>query len=157
MACGGSSASSESSAASSEALSARSSSSAAASMKYELSGADLGRHGTVVVLNKDTDMPVEKNLYRIPAGKYTVITSNERLTSIFIIKDEVGVEDGNDEYPETLQYVGEEYDLTSGSNDFGSRAKEEVTIEVAADESILLPEDTDNIVVEEKFFEEKFC
>lgn len=144
-ACGGSSASSASSASASVA----SSSQAAAGVQYELSGATLGEYGTVVVLNKDTDMPVEKNLYKLPAGKYKVTTTNSKLTSFFIVKDEVGIEEGNDDYPETLQYVGEEYDLTAGTNDFGGRAKKEVTIEIASDESILLPTDTDSIIAEE--------
>lgn len=140
-ACGGSSTSSKSSAASSEA--------APVAMKYELNGADLGEYGTAVILNKDTDMPVEKHLYKIPEGKYKVTTTNDKLTSFFIVKDEVGIEEGNEDYPENLQYVSEEYDLTAGSNDFGGRAKKEVTIEIASDESISLPTDKDIIIVEE--------
>ncbi|MBQ9041792.1 MAG: hypothetical protein IJ111_03165 [Eggerthellaceae bacterium] len=138
-----------SNAASSASSSSSGSSETAIAAKYELSGAELGKYGTAVVLNKDTDMPVEKRLYKLPAGKYTVTTTNDKLSSFFIVKDEVGIEEGNEVYPETLQYVGEEHLLTAGTNDFGGHAKKEVTIEIAADESILLPTDKDTIVAEE--------
>ena len=148
--CGSSSTSASSSVASVSASSeSASSSQVVVAKKYELSGAELGEYGTVVVLNKDTDMPVEKNLYKLPAGKYKATTTNDKLSSFFIVKDEIGIEEGNEDYPETLQYVGDEYDLTAGANDFGGRAKKEVTIEIAADESILLPTKTDTIIVEE--------
>ena len=116
---------------------------------YELSGADLGEYGTAVVLNESTDMPVEKRLYKLPAGKYKVTTTNKKVSSFFIVKDKVGVEDGNDEYPETLVYVSEGYLLTAGDNDLNGHAQKEVTIEIASDESISLPSETDTIIVEE--------
>lgn len=116
---------------------------------YELSGADLGEYGTAVVLNENTDMPVEKRLYKLPAGKYRVTTTNKKISSFFIVKDGVGIEDGNDEYPETLVYVGEGYLLTAGDNNLNGHAQKEVTIEIASDESISLPSKTDTIIVEE--------
>lgn len=117
---------------------------------YELSGADLGEYGTAVVLNKDTDMPVEKHLYKLPAGKYKVTTTNEKVSSFYIVKDEVGIEEGNETYPENLVYVDANgYLLTAGDNDFNGHAQKEVVIELAADESISLPTETDTIIVEE--------
>lgn len=94
-------------------------------------------------------MPVEKRLYKLPAGKYRVTTTNEKLSSFYIVKDETGIEEGNTEYPETLVYVSEGYLLTCGDNNYNGTAQKEVTIEIASDESILLPTDTDTITVEE--------
>lgn len=122
---------------------------AQAAKVYKLDGANLGDYGTTVILNEDTDMPVEKHLYKLPAGKYKATTTNDKLTTFWIVKDETTIEEGNDAYPEVLQYVGEEQDLTAGNNDFGGRAKKEVTVTIADDESILLPTDKDSIIIEE--------
>ena len=121
---------------------------AESAMTYELSGSELGEYGRIVVLNENTDMPVEKKLYKLPEGKYRVTTTNEKFSAFYIAKDEVGIEEGNEDYPEMLQIVGEEYMLTAGDEDLNGNAVKEVVIEIAADESIVLPTETDTIVVE---------
>lgn len=117
--------------------------------RYELSGAELGEYGTSIVLNQNTDMPVEKRLYKLPAGKYRVTTTNEKVSAFYVVKDVVGLEEGNSDYPEILVYVGDGYLLTAGDNDLNGHALREVEVEVASDESILLPTEKDTIVVEE--------
>ena len=106
-------------------------------IKYTLVGGITGEYGKKVVLNKDTDLPVTKYLYKIPAGTYKVTTTYEKLSEFWIVKDEV-VRTGTEEYPEELSYVGEAHDLTNGDNDFNGRASKELTVTIAEDESVLI-------------------
>lgn len=106
-------------------------------VKYELIGEELGEYGKEVVLNKNTDMPAKKYLYKLPAGEYKATTTFEKMATFWIVKDKV-VKTGTDEYPEELNYVSEQYGLTAGDNDFNGMAKKEVKISLNDDESILL-------------------
>lgn len=106
-------------------------------VKYELTGEKLGEYGKEVILNKDTDMPTKKYLYKLPAGKYKATTTFEKMTTFWIVKDEV-VKTGTEAYPEELDYVSEQYGLTAGDNDFNGMAKKEVEFILNDDESILL-------------------
>lgn len=106
-------------------------------VKYELTGEELGEYGKEVILNKDTDMPAKKYLYKLPAGKYKATTTFEKMATFYIVKDEV-VKTGTDTYPEELNYVSEQYGLTAGTNDFNGMAKKEVEFTLNEDESILL-------------------
>ncbi len=105
---------------------------------YYLFSGETGEYGRIVTLNATTDLPVDKYLYKIPSGKYTISTTFDKLTSAWIVKDEITTED-NPDYPEVLQYVGEALQLTAGDNDFNGNAKKEIDIEIAEDESILIP------------------
>ena len=104
--------------------------------KYEIVGEQLGKYGTEITLNANTDMPVKKYLYKLPAGSYTVTTTYDKMATFFIVKDKITIEEGNDKYPEILDYVSEGYLLTAGDNDFNGTAKKSVDIELKADESI---------------------
>lgn len=115
--------------------------------KYELSSNSLGEYGKAVVLNKDSDMPATKNLYKLPAGKYKVTTTNKKYSAFWIVKDEIGKEDSK--YPEILQYVGEQYTLTAGDDDLNGHASKEATITLKEDESIFLPDSNNYITLEE--------
>ena len=55
----------------------------------------------------------------------------------FIVKDTI-TNNGTTEYPEELEYVGEQYSLTTGTNDYNGEAKKTVDIELMEDESILI-------------------
>lgn len=106
--------------------------------KYILVGEELGEYGRKVILNKNTDMPVEKYLYKLPAGTYTVTTTNEKMSAFSVVKDEIGIEEGNTDYPETLQYVGQQYLLTAGDDDFNGYASKSVVVTLAEDECFQL-------------------
>ncbi len=116
--------------------------------KYTLVGKTTGEYGKEVILNKDTDLPVTKYLYKIPAGTYKVTTTYDKLSEFWIVKDEI-VRTGTDEYPEELSYVGEAHDLTNGDNDFNGRASKELTITIAEDESVLI-NGTETLIFETK-------
>lgn len=104
---------------------------------YKIKGEVLGEYGKEVILNKDTDMPAKKYVYKIPAGSYRVTTTYGKMASFFIIKDPVITNSGDEEYPEELNYASEEpYFLTSGEDDFNGRAKKEMTITLSNDENI---------------------
>lgn len=103
-------------------------------------------HGTVVTLNADTDMPVDKYLYKLPAGTYKVTTTNEKMAAFSIVKDEITIEEGNTEYPETLNYVSDQYLMTAGEDDFNGHAVKELTVTIGEDESISIPTDGDTFV-----------
>ena len=49
---------------------------------YTLTGEQLGEYGREVILNKDTDMPTTKYLYKLPSGTYKVTTNNEKITTL---------------------------------------------------------------------------
>ena len=46
---------------------------------YVLTADETGEYGRIVTLNANTDMPVDKYLYKIPAGKYKVTTDHKKL------------------------------------------------------------------------------
>lgn len=102
---------------------------------YTIVGEEIGQYGKIVTLNKDSDMPVDKYLYKLPAGKYKVLTEDTTAASVFIVKDEIGIEEGNTDYPETLQYVSEGYILMVG-NDLNGHAASSYEISLNEDESI---------------------
>lgn len=112
---------------------------------YELVGGELGEYGKVITLNKDTDMPVDKYLYKLPEGNYKVTTTNKKVSSFYVAKDEITINEDSD-YPEELQPVGEQYLLSAG-DDMEKIAIKEIDITLNADESIVLPTTSDYITV----------
>ena len=103
---------------------------------YTLKGGELGKYGKKVTLNANTDMPVDKFLYKIPAGKYKVTTDNNKTTSFFIVKDDI-VQNKDEKYSEELNIV-ESYLISSSDN---------IEIELKSDESIQIV-DNDSIILE---------
>lgn len=115
-----------------------------AAVVYTITGGETGEYGKIVTLNKDTDMPVEKYLYKLPAGTYKVTTTDEKMASFFIVKDEIIIDEDNVDYPENLDYVSTDgYLMTAGDDDFNGKAKKEVVVTIAEDESISIPPDGD--------------
>lgn len=106
-------------------------------IKYILIGENLGTFGKTITLNANSDMPVTKYLYKLQEGNYIVTTTYDKMASFFIVKDKI-VNNGDEKYPEELDYVGESYFLTNGDDDFNGRAKKSVEISIASDESISL-------------------
>ena len=107
---------------------------------YTITGETLGEYGKKITLNKNTDIPTDKYLYKIPAGTYTATTNNDKKTSFFIVKDEIHKTDDK-KYPEELNYVeGASYLLTKGQT---------VEFTIKEDESIQLV-GTDNLNITEK-------
>ena len=115
-------------------------------IKYTLTGKELGEYGKKVTLNANSDSPTDKYLYKIPAGTYKVTTTWEKVTNLWIVKDEV-VKTGDAPYEEELSYVGEAYWMTNGTNDLNGKAKKEVEITLKEDESILIL-DTETFIFE---------
>lgn len=107
-----------------------------ASVKYTVVGESLGEYGKAIVLNKNSDTPITKYLYKLPAGTYKVSTTFKKMASFFVVKDQVKINSENQEYPEELDYVGSSYLLTAGDDDFNGKAKKEVKITLKEDESI---------------------
>lgn len=114
---------------------------------YTITGETLGEYGKKITLNKNTDIPVDKYLYKIPAGSYIVTTNNDKVTSFFIVKDDV-VNNGDDKYPEELNYV-KSFLITSNDSMINDTIKKEFEIEVKEDESIQLV-GTDDLNITEK-------
>jgi hypothetical protein len=99
----------------------------------------LGEYGRLVILNESTDMPAEKYLYKIPSGKYKVTTLSKK-AAFAIVKDEIAIEEGNDDYPECLDYVTEQFILTNkDDDDLNGHAEKDVIVEVGEDESVSIP------------------
>ena len=121
----------------------------AAKEKFVITGEELGEFGRKVVLNGNTDMPVDKYLYKLPAGTYTVTTTNIKISAFSIVKDEIGIEEGNADYPEILQYVGQQYLLTSGEDNLNGNASKSVVVTLKEDESFQLVGD-DTFVFEKE-------
>ena len=111
---------------------------------------ELGEYGEDIILNKDTDMPVTKRTYKLPAGDYVVTTDWEKLASFWIVKDEIEKDEGSAPYVEQLQYVGEAYFLTGGEDDFNGKAKKEVEITLKDDERILYTQKSVKLTFTEK-------
>ena len=112
-----------------------------------LTGEQLGEYGREVILNKDTDMPVTKYLYKVPAGTYKVTTNNDKVSSFYVVKDEITIDEENTEYPETLNYVSPGYLLTNSDTGYEKIATKDVTITLNEDESIQIV-DKDTIILE---------
>lgn len=120
-----------------------------APVAYTITCGETGEYGRVVTLNANTDLPTDKYLYKLPAGIYKVTTTNDKLASFFIVKDEITIEEGNSDYPEILDYVTTTgYQLTAGDDDFNGRAKKEVTVTIGEDESISVPVEGDVLIFE---------
>ena len=95
----------------------------------------------VITLNPDTDGPVEKVLYKVPTGKYKATTDFKKVAPLGVVKDELNQIEGD--YPDELNYVTEIFTITGNPEYFNEKlAKVEVIIEVGADESISVPNDT---------------
>lgn len=73
-------------------------------ISYTLTGETLGEYGKKITLNKDTDMPVEKYLYKLPAGSYVITTSEDKTVAFNIVKDKI-ITNKDEKYPEELDYV----------------------------------------------------
>ena len=109
---------------------------------YTITGQSIGEYGKKIILNENSDLPVEKYVYKLPAGKYSVTTSSNKIASFFIVKDEIA-HTGPEQYPEELNYTSEEYFLTNGSNTLNGKAKKSVEITLNKDESIsIISDDT---------------
>ena len=104
-------------------------------VKYRIVSDVLGYYGKDVVLNANTDSPTTKRLFKIPSGTYEVSTETNKFATFFIVKDKVILEK-EDKYPESLDYVSNQYILTNGSNDLNGTAKKSVIITLNDDESI---------------------
>ena len=105
------------------------------SKKYILTGESVGKYGKEVILNKNTDLPTTKYLYKISSGNYKVTTTYEKIAVFYIVKDEINTT-GNAEYPEELNYVGEAYTLTNGNDVLNEQINKSVEITILDDESI---------------------
>lgn len=105
---------------------------------YCIIGNEIGQYGKTVILNADTDMPIEKYLYKIPAGKYKVTTTFKKSASFSIVKDTPINNPENSPYTEELQYVDPPYLMTAGDDGFNGQAKKEIEITIAEDESICI-------------------
>ena len=104
---------------------------------YTITGQTAGEYGKEVVLNANSDAPASKYLYKLPSGKYKVTTTYEKMTSFFIVKDQIKIDSDNKDYPETLDYVeGKSYLLTADKDDFNGKAKKEVEVTIKDDESV---------------------
>ena len=51
-------------------------------VKYTITGETLGQYGKEITLNKDSDMPVKKYLYKLPAGTYKVTTTFDKMATL---------------------------------------------------------------------------
>lgn len=104
----------------------------------KLTGGELGDYGRIVKLNEKSDSPVDKFLYKIPAGNYKVTTDFNKVVVLYIVKDEVQ-NTGSGNYPEELAYVGDGYKLSADKKNIKNGiAAGEAEITVGEDESILL-------------------
>lgn len=103
--------------------------------KYRIVSDYLGDNGKDVVLNANSDSPTTKRLFKIPSGTYEVSTTTNKFATFFIVKDKIILEK-EDKYPESLDYVSNQYILTNGSNDLNGTAKKSVIITLNDDESI---------------------
>lgn len=112
-----------------------SNSSAPAPVTIKITGGTLGEYGKEVTLNATSDSPTKKFLYKLPAGTYLVTTTNNKLATFWVVKDNAA-NTGMGNYPEELTIVSGEYALTAGNDDFGGRAKRELEVTLATDESI---------------------
>lgn len=106
-------------------------------IKYTLTGEETGEYGKKIILNANSDMPTTKYVYKLPEGNYEVTTTFDKLAAFFIVKDEISLTGAKD-YPEELNYVGEQYSLTNGNDDYNGKAKHSVNITINNDESILI-------------------
>ena len=110
---------------------------------YVLKEGELGEYGRVITLNANSDMPEDKYLYKLPSGTYVVTTNFEKMTGFNIVKDEITIEEGNDDYPECLDYVSSSGYL-SANPDYNENANTQITITLNDDESISIPTTTPN-------------
>lgn len=104
-------------------------------VKYRIVSDYLGDNGKDIVLNANSDSPTTKRLFKIPSGTYEVSAETNKFATFFIVKDKIILEK-EDKYPESLDYVSNQYILTNGSNDLNGTAKKSVIITLNDDESI---------------------
>ena len=104
---------------------------------YTIVGGELGDYGKEIILNSDSDLPTKKLLYKLPAGTYTVTTTFDKIAGFYVVKDKI-VNNGEEKYPEELNYMSEQYKITAGLNDYGGTTTKSVDIELKEDESILI-------------------
>lgn len=104
----------------------------------KLTGEELGEYGRIVILNVNSDLPAEKYLYKVPAGKYRVTTDAAKAATVYIVKDEVQYT-GSEKYPQELAYIGKGQIVTAGEELVKKGlASKEIIVTIAEDESILL-------------------
>lgn len=102
---------------------------------------------TVKTLNKDTDLPNDEILYKLPEGKYKLTTDFEKIVTLAVVKEEIN-EIGGD-YPEELIYVSDMMQISAKPEDFKKGfASKEVVIEIKNGELLSIP--SDNTVFAEK-------
>lgn len=102
---------------------------------YTIQGEQLGEFGKKITLNSNTDMPVDKYLYKLPAGDYAITTTSENTVSISVVKDELTYE--NSEYPEVLNYVSTPENISGNKERIGiANIKDCIEIHLNEDESI---------------------
>lgn len=102
---------------------------------YNIIGEEIGKYGKKVILNANTDSPTEKYLYKIPSGTYQVTTTDLKYSTFWIVKDNI-VKTGTEQYPEELEYVGEQQMLTANNDNLNGQAKKVIEITINDDESI---------------------
>lgn len=101
----------------------------------------------VKTLNKNTDMPNDEILYKLPEGKYKLTTDFEKIVTLAVVKEEIN-EIGGD-YPEELIYVSDMMQISAKPEDFKKGfASKEVVIEIKNGELLSIP--SDNTVFAEK-------
>ena len=104
----------------------------------KLTGEKLGEYGRVVILNANSDLPTEKYLYKVPAGKYKITTDFAKAAAVYIVKDEIQYT-GSEKYPQELAYIGKGQNLTAGEELVKKGlATKEIIVTIGEDESILL-------------------
>ncbi|MDR1563914.1 MAG: hypothetical protein LBS74_03045 [Oscillospiraceae bacterium] len=115
---------------------------------YTIKGEELGEYGKKITLNKDSDTPVDKYIYKLPSGSYKVTTAAENIAAFSIVKDELN-NNGDEKYPEELNYIGGQYLLTLGTDTLNGKAVKEVVVTINDDESIQIV-GTDEFVFEKQ-------
>ena len=98
---------------------------------------EVGEYGKMIVLNQNTDFPTPKYLYKLPSGTYKVTSTTNNTIGVSVVKDELTREDGD--YPEALNYVGEQSVISGNPQKIGTaNIKESATITIGSDESVSL-------------------
>ena len=102
----------------------------------------------VKTLNKNTDMPNDEILYKLPVGEYNVTTDFEKVVTLAVVKDKINTIEGD--YPEELIYVSDIIQISSKPENFKKGfAKKEATIEIKKGELLSVPNDN-TVFVEPK-------
>lgn len=104
---------------------------------YTIESEEIGQYGKKIILNEKTDLPTTKYLYKLPSGTYKITTTTNETIGICIVKDEIMIEESN--YPESLNYVGEQAIISGNSNRIGkANITDSVELTINEDESFSL-------------------